>query len=151
MTWTQRPQRAPFTGTPASNDEQTLRLLGPFTIAHDSEEIDAATTSGHVVCSIPAGVMVLNVLSRATVAWDQDTDLHLFIENAARSDSKEVALHSLTSVDPAAVTLLSGSTIAAGSLGVWLIVEDCYLSVWIEGDPEAPTAGEAEIYVLVSQ
>lgn len=136
--------------------EQTVRLLGPYAVSHETPAID----SGAIVATLPDGVAVVRVSIIPLATWNDTAELGVFITDAALEDWTD-ALCYLTETTPSATNtawLQEGYNVAMGQQpGIFadksepplvLTKVDAKLVFISTG---APTAGSAQIYVFIAE
>lgn len=139
--------------------EQTVRLLGPFTIAHDAAGLQATGgPAGTFAEGASVGVVALPVGARVILPWAELADQFPTVTNP------EVKLYVQPEDDPDNHFQIgqSGNGEADENFQIaypgWtdhaiatVLTSGCELAVVLNyvGDP--PTAGEAVIYVLIAE
>lgn len=128
--------------------EQTVRLLGPFRIAHDDAGV---IDTGAVVATVPTGAVIFRAFAIAREDWNQtgllvigigtavDYQIIGYGSNAALG--REYGLYE-SDIQNAHQILVSGEVVVPGNTS---------LSVAFYPDVDPPTTGEADIYALIAE
>jgi hypothetical protein len=134
--------------------EQSVRLLGPFHIAHDDDEIDG---DGAIATSLSAGQIVLNAWAEPTEEWQFDASGLFILVWAFDSDpgtsrrltSYETETGDVVRAVDEGVEARNGDAGTAPPRRVGRITEASTLRVVLDGGPA--TTGEADIYALIAE
>lgn len=136
--------------------EQTMRLLGPFHIAHDTPGLLVSNEAGNFdtfvgveITTLTADQLIVQAMVRITEAWDGGSQLDL-----ASSTGRGNTFFNLNPMDGVSFDDGKFATLdlQASAFGPQLVlVDDAVHAIVNHNDGTAPTTGEADIYLLIAE